>query len=130
MSGSRLILDTNIITAWLKGEANIADRIEKAATVYIPIVVLGELYYGATHSTRVYKNIAILKKLSNRYRLLVIDEATAVEYGKIKSALRKKGAPIPENDIWIAAIAFRHKLSLVTRDKHFNQVNGLKVINW
>jgi tRNA(fMet)-specific endonuclease VapC len=99
MSGSRLILDTNIITAWLKGETNIADRIEKAATVYIPIVVLGELYYGAAHSTRVHKNIAIVKKLSNRYKLMVIDEATTVEYGKVKSALRKKGTPIPENDI-------------------------------
>lgn len=116
MSGSRLLLDTNIITAWLKGETNIAERVEKAASVYIPIVVLGELYYGAAHSTHVQRNIAIVKKLSNRYKLLLIDEATTIQYGRIKSALRKKGAPIPENDLWIAAIALRYKLTLVTRD--------------
>ena len=76
------------------------------------------------------KNFAIVKKLSNRYKLLLIDEATTVEYGKVKSSLRKKGTPIPENDIWIAAIAIRHKLTLVTRDKHFREVNGLGLKTW
>lgn len=63
MSGSKFLLDTNIITAWIKGEKDIADKVEKAAAVYIPIIVLGELYYGATYSTQVHKNISIVKKL-------------------------------------------------------------------
>jgi tRNA(fMet)-specific endonuclease VapC len=68
--------------------------------------------------------------LSNRYKLLLIDEATSIEYGKVKSSLRKKGSPIPENDIWIASIAKSQKITLVTRDKHFNEIEGLKTKVW
>lgn len=130
MSGNKFLLDTNIITSWIKGERSIADRVEKAMTVYIPIIVLGELYYVASYSTQVQRNIAVIKKLFSRYKVLLIDETTSMEYGKIKSSLRKKGLPIPENDIWIAAIAIRHKLTLATRDKHFNEVIGLKLKAW
>jgi tRNA(fMet)-specific endonuclease VapC len=130
MSGSKFILDTNIITALIKGERTIADNIEKASTIYIPITVLGELYYGAHYSKQVSKNIGVIRKLSNRYKLLLIDEATSIEYGKIKSSLRKKGSPIPENDIWIASIAKSQKITLVTRDKHFNEIEGLKTKVW
>ncbi len=130
MSGSKFLLDTNIITAWIKGEKNIADKVEKANAVYIPIIVLGELYYGASYSTHFQKNIGVIKKLTNRYKLLLLDEPASIEYGKIKSSLRKKGSPIPENDIWIAAIALCHNLTLVTRDGHFNEVAGLKLIAW
>ena len=64
MSGSKFLLDTNIITAWIKGEKNIADKVEKANAVYIPIIVLGELYYGASYSTHFQKNIGVIKKLT------------------------------------------------------------------
>ena len=123
-------MDTNIITALMKGEKEIADQIEKASVVYIPIVVLGELYYGAAYSTQVQKNTAVVRKLSGRYKLLLIDEGVTIEYGKVKAALRAKGSPIPENDIWIAAIALRNSLTLVTRDKHFNEVSKLKLKSW
>ena len=130
MSGGKFLLDTNIITALMKGEKEIADQIEKASVVYIPIVVLGELYYGAAYSTQVQKNTAVVRKLSGRYKLLLIDEGVTIEYGKVKAALRAKGSPIPENDIWIAAIALRNSLTLVTRDKHFNEVSKLKLKSW
>ncbi|MBY0434562.1 MAG: type II toxin-antitoxin system VapC family toxin [Cyclobacteriaceae bacterium] len=130
MSGGKFLLDTNIITSWLKGEKEIADHIEKASDVYIPIIVLGELYYGAEYSTQVQKNIAVVRKLSSQYKVLLIDKAVTIEYGKVKAALRVKGAPIPENDIWIAAIALSNNLPLVTRDKHFNEVGGLKFKAW
>ena len=59
-----------------------------------------------------------------------MDELTTLAYGTIKAALRKKGKPIPENDIWIAAIASQHNLTIVTRDKHFKEVDGLKIKKW
>lgn len=130
MSGGKFLLDTNIITAWMKGEKEIADNIEKSSNVYIPIIVLGELYYGAAYSTKVQKNTTVIRKLSNRYKILLIDEEATIEYGKIKAALRAQGSPIPENDIWIAATALRHSLTLVTRDKHFNEVRKLKLKSW
>jgi len=62
--------------------------------------------------------------------LLTADHETADYYALIKSELLKKGKPIPENDIWIAATVKQYKLSLVTRDKHFNEINGLTIENW
>jgi tRNA(fMet)-specific endonuclease VapC len=54
----------------------------------------------------------------------------ARQYGVIKNALRAKGRPIPENDIWIAAIAMQYHLTLVARDGHFQEVDGLVVGQW
>jgi len=129
MTGSKFLLDTNIITAWLKGEKSVADKIDKAKAVYIPVIVVGELYFGAMHSTHIQKNIDDIKKITANYSVLLVDEAVAVAYGNIKAAL-KKGKPIPENDIWIAAIAQQHNLIIATRDKHFKEIHSIKIKNW
>jgi tRNA(fMet)-specific endonuclease VapC len=47
MTGNRVALDTNIVSAWLKGEGPIADKIDASESVFLPIIVIGELYYGA-----------------------------------------------------------------------------------
>ena len=130
MTGNKFLLDTNIISALLKGEAVIADNIDKAESVFLPIIVIGELYYGAAFSTQVERNTVELKKITSLYQALSLDEETTVVYGNIKSALRKKGKPIPENDIWIAAIAVQNDLPLVTRDNHFKEIDELSLISW
>jgi tRNA(fMet)-specific endonuclease VapC len=61
---------------------------------------------------------------------VVGDGATALEYGYVKTGLKKRGKPIPENDVWIAACAFQHDLILVTRDGHFEYVEGLRFESW
>jgi len=130
MIGNKYLLNTNIIIAWLRGETAIANKIEKAEEVHIPIIVVGELYYGATFSTHVQKNIKEIKKVTSNYNVLLIDEETAINYGNIKTALRKIGKPIPENDIWIAAIARQYELIVVTRDNHFKKINSISLQNW
>lgn len=130
MIGNKFLLDTNIIVGWLKGETSIANKIDKAKEIYIPVIVLGELYYGALYSTQIEKNIQQITTVTLNYNILSIDEETTNAYGNIKAALRKKGKPIPENDIWIAAIALRHELVLVTRDKHFKEIDSLKTKSW
>ena len=130
MTGSKFLLDTNIIAAWLKGEITIANRIDKAKEVHIPIIVLGELFYGALYSTQVKKNIDNIKTIIKHYNVLSVDQPTAIAYGNIKALLRKKGKPIPENDIWIAAIAQRYELVLATRDKHFKEIENIQIKEW
>ena len=130
MTGSRILLDTNIISAWLKGETAIADKINQSLEVYIPIQVLGELYFGAQYSTQLELNLRNIQKLANNYTVLNTDRETAIIYGVIKATLKKKGRPIPENDIWIASIAQQYQLILITRDKHFNEINSLEIENW
>jgi len=130
MTGNKFLLDTNIVSALLKGEAGIADNIDNAESVFLPIIVIGELYYGAAFSTQIEKNTSELKKITGLYQSLSLDEETTIVYGNIKSALRKKGKPIPENDIWIAAIAVQNDLPLVTRDNHFKEIDELSLIAW
>ncbi|MFN0081448.1 MAG: type II toxin-antitoxin system VapC family toxin [Ferruginibacter sp.] len=130
MIGNKFLLDTNIIVAWLKGETIIANKIDKAKEIHIPVIVLGALYYGALYSTQIDKNIQQIKSVTANYHILTIDEETTIAYGNLRAALRKKGKPIPENDIWIAAIAIRHELVLVTRDKHFKEIESIKVKSW
>jgi len=129
MTGNN-VLDTNIVSAWLSGETVIADNIDNSEAVYIPITVVGELHYGAQYSTQVQKNTDNINAVLSRYDVLYIDEETAYRYGLIKAALRKKGKPIPENDIWIAAIIMQHDFTLISRDGHFNEIDGLKLVVW
>jgi tRNA(fMet)-specific endonuclease VapC len=130
MAGNKVLLDTNIISALLKGDTLVADQIDNASEVYISSIVIGELFYGAEYSVKIEQNIANIKQLIATYNILNIDDETAMVYGKIKADLRKKGTPIPENDIWIASAAVQHKLKLSTRDKHFHQITGLKTLAW
>jgi tRNA(fMet)-specific endonuclease VapC len=130
MIGNSILLDTNIISALLKGDTAIADGIDNALQVFIPVIVIGELYYGAQYSTQIEQNLSNIHRLIEAYEILKVDEDTAEIYGTIKSLLRKKGKPIPENDIWIAAIAHQHNLTLITRDKHFSEIENLDLISW
>ncbi len=58
------------------------------------------------------------------------DAQTARRYGQVKDSLRQKGRPLPENDLWIAALAEQHSLVLVSRDAHFAEVEGLECESW
>lgn len=82
------------------------------------------------NSQHIEKNIQNIEKLIARYPVLKVDEKTAKEYGIIKAELRKKGKPIPENDIWIAALAKQHNLILITRDNHFDEIGSISKEKW
>lgn len=62
--------------------------------------------------------------------VLACDTDTARHYGYIKDHLRAKGNPIPENDIWIAALAKQYHLTLISRDQHFSVIKEIKVEQW
>jgi tRNA(fMet)-specific endonuclease VapC len=129
MSG-KFSWDTNIVIALFGGDVNVRQRMRQAAEVFLPCIVLGELYFGAQKSIRVADNINRIDQFAASISILDCDQNTAREYGIIKEALRIKGRPIPDNDIWIAAIAKQHGLVLVTRDAHFNEIDGLTIESW
>ena len=129
MSG-RVLLDTNIVIALFAKEAVIGQRLTEAEEVFVSSIVLGELYYGAQKSARVETNVTRVNTFAASNTILGCDTTTAQYYGAIKNQLRAKGQPIPENDIWIAAIARQHQLTLVTRDEHFRAVDGLTIEQW
>ena len=126
----RFLLDTNIIIALFAGEVSVLDKIRQAAEVFLPNIVFGELYFGACKSIRVQENLARINQLAQTISILLCDLDTSRMYGEIKSALRAKGRPIPDNDIWIAALAKQRGFMLVTRDSHFEEIDGLEVEVW
>ncbi|MGL5192193.1 MAG: type II toxin-antitoxin system VapC family toxin [Chroococcales cyanobacterium] len=129
MSG-RYLLDTNIIIALFAEEALVKTNLGQASTVFIPSITLGELYYGARKSGRTQANLSKIDELVASSSILVCDAETAEEYGQVKNELRRKGRPLPENDIWIAALALQYDLILVTRDAHFQEIDNLQVVAW
>lgn len=129
MSG-KYILDTNIVIPLFEGEQAIVEKIEKLNEVFIPAIVLGELFYGAYNSAKKETNLERINRFKQQVFILDCDEFTADVYGQIKKGLKDKGQPIPENDIWIAALAKQYQLTLVTRDRHFNRVENLNVEYW
>lgn len=124
MAGDAL-LDTNIVIALLGNDPIVVAPISSAPSVYLPITVIGELYFGARKSARAAANLQRIDDLVARSHALNSDTDTARLYGQIKDTLRIQGTPIPENDIWIAAASIQHGIPLLSRDLHFRHVSGL-----
>ena len=123
----KYILDANVIIDVFRGHIPTIERLEKLTHTYIPVIVLGELYYGANKSNRTQKRIEQIEALEQVVTILYTTENTAMLYGTIKNQLKENGTPIPENDIWIAAIAMEVNLPLLSNDKHFDLIEGLIV---
>lgn len=126
----KYLLDTNIVIALLSGEQSVLDSLRQAEEVFIPIIAIGELYFGAAKSGRPEANRLLIDRFIDSRVLLGCDLGVAREYGRLKGLLKAAGTPLPENDIWIAAVALRHGLTIVSRDQHFSKVGELKAVSW
>lgn len=129
MNGS-FLLDTNIVIALSVNDEVVLEHLDEDVVTYLPSIVLGELFFGAYRSARVKENLARTVEFAANNTVLACDADTARYYGRISSQLRRAGRPIPENDVWIAAIAFQYDLTLVSRDSHFDSVESLQVEIW
>ena len=126
----RYLLDTNIVIALFGQDLAITRRLGEAEEVFISSIVLGELYYGARRSQRAESNVAKIDNFAAGMPVVAVEAQTAREYGRIKDHLRAKGKLIPENDIWLAGAAQAYSLTLVSRDDHFKEVQGLSLEKW
>lgn len=129
MNGN-FILDTNIVIAFFGNDATVATKIASATGIYLPVVVIGELYYGAFNSSKPEQNSLKIDEFTKAVTVLNCDKDTGKLYGIIKKELKEKGKPIPENDIWIIALAKQHNIEIVSRDIHFKNVENLKLTTW
>lgn len=129
MNGNYL-LDTSVIIRVINNDNTVVDRIRNASNIFIPVIAIGELYFGANNSTQKEKNLEKINMLSQSLPILIVDTQTAKLYGNIKGYLKRIGKPIPENDLWIASISMQHNLTLACRDNHFSFINELKYEMW
>jgi tRNA(fMet)-specific endonuclease VapC len=118
-----VLLDTSIVVDYLRLDPGLHQKIEEVDDVYLPLVVLGELLYGAHKSNQPAKALAQVKTFYDGCM-------TADLYGQIKAELSAAGRKIPENDLWIAAAARQQGYPLATRDRHFSFVPNLTLLDW
>ncbi len=130
MAGNKLLLDTNAVVALQQKNSHLLRLLENEEDIFVPAIVIGELYYGAYNSGRPEENRKIVAEFAADRKVLHCDANTGDAYGQIKYALRMKGRPIPENDIWIAALTLQYDGILVTRDEHYSEVENLRTLDW
>lgn len=123
----RRLLDTNAYVALKRGHAGTADLVRASSELSFSMIVVGELLFGFRNGTRYERNVEELDEFlaDARVTVLSVTRTTADRFGRIATALRKAGTPIPTNDIWIAAHALESGAELVTFDDHFEVVAGL-----
>jgi len=124
-----ILLDTNAYSAFKRGDSASIEILRRAETIGVSSVVLGELLSGFAAGVREADNRRELNAFleSPRVTVLPVNEGTADFYARVYHALKRKGKPIPANDLWIAATAFQHGFAVFTYDQHFREVEGLIV---
>jgi tRNA(fMet)-specific endonuclease VapC len=125
-----VILDTNAVSALLAGDAALGEVLGEGERHHLPVIVIGEYRYGLLGSRFRDHLQTLLATLIRESFVLSVDETTAESYSQVRDDLRRKGRPIPENDIWIAALARQHHHPIVSRDGHFDEVTNLRRIAW
>ena len=129
MSGSAAV-DSNAYVALCSGDVNAASLIGSFQTVFLPVVVLGELLYGAGLSGRAAENRRRVAAVAAKCTLLEVTAEVAERYSELRLQLRSAGRPIPDNDLWIAAVCIAAGVPLITRDGHFAHLPTLQVLAW
>ena len=125
-----MILDTNALSAFLEADAKLQQLLQAHPDIALPVVVLGEYRFGL-FSSRIRERVEVkLDALEAMTPALQVDSGTARLYAQIRHELKIGGHPIPENDIWIAALARQHHLPIASRDAHFDAVKGIQRLAW
>ena len=123
-------IDTSAVIAQLRQDPALEAQLSTFDRLFLPITVVGELRYGAEHSSDPQNGHRTIDELLPFFGILYTNDDTAAYYGRIKSSLHRKGRPIPDNDLWIAACALQNGLPLLARDEHFADVDGLQLESW
>ena len=125
-----MILDTNALSAAAECDPSAMQVVSQAESLAVPVIVVGEYRMGIAQSRHRAAYEEWLQEWITVVPVLNIDEETTRSYAEIGLELKKNGKPIPSNDLWIAALCRQHSLPLLSRDKHFDAVRGLKRIGW
>ncbi|MBV9885758.1 MAG: type II toxin-antitoxin system VapC family toxin [Acidobacteria bacterium] len=125
-----MILDTNALSAVADEDPEIEPALRDAEFLALPVIALGEYRQGIGKSRYREEYEAWLNGLVSECRVIEITEPTTEFYANVQNELRETGKPIPTNDIWIAALCRQYKLPLLSRDRHFDFVRGIRRIEW
>jgi tRNA(fMet)-specific endonuclease VapC len=124
-----VLLDTNAFAALFRGDQEVLDVLARAECVYASAIVIGELEAGFRGGSRYAQNLALLERFLARptVEVLPVSRDTGNCFGRVKSALKAKGKPLPINEVWLAAQCLETGAVLITYDQHFAAIDGLRV---
>ena len=125
-----MILDTNALTALAARDPTIIAKLEAADSLAFSFICVAEFQYGLLGSKRPEAGHELLRIMSTRIPILYPDSSTSDHYAAIAHDLKRRGRPIPRNDIWTAALSRQHQLPVVSRDRHFDFVTGIERVSW
>ena len=138
------LLDTNHCSYAILGHAQLLDRLNSCSDdvlVSTCTIVKGELFDMAARSQQRLSNLALIQRFLVGLRIYPVDEMTAEVYGELKAAVFDRYAPkekaqrrrtqitqlgVGENDLWIAAIAIQHRLTLLSTDRDFQRIQAVR----
>ena len=127
----KILLDTSAYSQLMRGNNNVADYANEADIVYLSVFVIAELLTGFKGGSLEKRNLEIFNNFKDKPAVQIIEaaEETAEIFSEIKYKLKSAGTPIPINDLWIASNCFETGSVLITADKHFNLIQGLRISN-
>jgi len=125
-----VILDTNALSAYADGVKEAVAVVDTAPSIEVPVIALGEYRFGLVHSRRRQNYEAWLMEFLQLCRVLTITEETTYQYAQLRSDLKETGRPIPSNDLWIAALSRQYGMPILSQDRHFDAIKGLRRIGW
>ena len=123
-------LDTNALSAWAEGRAAIETPLRSADRLVVPSVVLGEYYFGIRQSRHRTRYEDWLSRYLPLTEIAIVTSTTADAYADIRLELKRLGTSIPPNDAWLAALARQHALPVLSNDRHFDVVSGVRRITF
>jgi tRNA(fMet)-specific endonuclease VapC len=130
----KYLLDTDVFSLMVRGQDDVINArlqsLHKGDAV-LSVITTGEYFYGVSHAPVSVLREKRAKRLIDFFGVLPLEAEVASIYGTIRADLRAKGTPIGPNDLWLAAQAKAHRLTMVTRNtREFKRVKGLKVDDW
>lgn len=128
------LLDTNIVSYWMRGDSQLIAKIKNCSPTQLSLstITLAEIYYGIEKSPVKKKERRLkIERIKSELEIFPFNEQAALNYGRTRADLEKNGVQISERDLQIAAIALANNLWVVTHNiKEFNRIRKLKVEDW
>ena len=128
MSGT-INLDSSFLIRAMRGDLELWNRVRGYETPSVTCIAVAELMVGAKASQRPKERLAAVQRVVETLAIVYPDNATLEHYSDLAAHLRKKGTPIPTNDVWIASLCLQHDMPLAAIDAHFSLIEGLKLVD-
>ncbi len=131
-----ILIDTTVLINTERGRLDLAPHLAAHAgeQVFLSVISVSELMYGAYRAPDAdqrNRRLAVAEALVSRFAILPADASVARMHARVKADLDARGTPVGPHDLWLAATALAHGLTLVTANlREFRRVPGLQVDNW